>query len=191
MNANTGSYGMKSYAMTASQVFGVPVEGMDPAVRRQAKAINFGIIYGISPFGLARQLGVAQSAAKAYIEAYFERYPGIKDYMERTKKSAHETGYVTTLFGRRCHFPGINEKNPAHRGFSERAAINAPIQGTAADMIKIAMIDIARELKKRCLRTLMILQVHDELVFEAPTAEVEQVLTLAEREEISRYIASG
>ena len=169
------------HALTASQVFGVPLEGMDPMVRRSAKAINFGIIYGISPFGLARQLGVAQGEAKAYIEAYFERYPGIKDYMERTKKEAHEAGYVTTLFGRRCHLPGINEKNPAHRGFSERAAINAPIQGTAADIIKRAMIVMEEALTDAGLKVRMLLQVHDELIFEVPNDEIEATAEVVQR----------
>ena len=128
--------GIDIHALTASQVFGLPLEGMDPMVRRSAKAINFGIIYGISPFGLARQIGVPQAEAKGYIEAYFARYPGIKDYMERTKKAAHGEGFVTTLFGRKCRLPGINDRNPARRAFQERAAINAPIQGAAADVIK-------------------------------------------------------
>ena len=132
--------GLDIHAMTASQVFGVPVEGMDPMVRRQAKAINFGIIYGISAFGLARQLGISRSEAGKYIEAYFERYPGIRDYMERTKTEARAQGFVTTPFGRKCHVRGINEKNPARRNFAERAAINAPLQGGAADIIKRAMV---------------------------------------------------
>ncbi len=173
--------GVDIHALTASQVFGVPLEGMDPMVRRSAKAINFGIIYGISPFGLARQLDVAQGEAKAYIEAYFERYPGIKDYMERTKKEAHAAGYVTTLFGRRCHLPDINEKNPAHRGFSERAAINAPIQGTAADIIKRAMIVMEESLSEAGLKARMLLQVHDELIFEAPKDEIDATAEVAQR----------
>ena len=162
------------HAMTASQVFGVPVKGMDPMVRRKAKAINFGIIYGISAFGLAQQLGIPQGEAKAYIEAYFKRYPGIKDYMERTKTFAREHGYVNTLFGRRCHVPGIADKNPARRNFMERAAINAPLQGTAADIIKRAMIRIPAALQKHKLKARMLLQVHDELLFEAPDAEVKK-----------------
>ncbi|HJN61633.1 MAG TPA: DNA polymerase I, partial [Alphaproteobacteria bacterium] len=165
--------GLDIHALTASQVFDVPLEGMDPMVRRSAKAINFGIIYGISPFGLARQLGVAQAAAKAYIEAYFARYPGIKDYMERTKKEAREKGFVSTLYGRRCHLPEIHGKNPARRGFSERAAINAPIQGTAADIIKRAMIVMEEALAEAGLGARMLLQVHDELIFEVPEAEIE------------------
>lgn len=173
--------GVDIHALTASQVFGVPLEGMDPMVRRSAKAINFGIIYGISPFGLARQLGVAQGEAKAYIEAYFERYPGIKDYMERTKIEAHARGFVATLYGRRIHLPGINEKNPAHRNFSERAAINAPIQGTAADIIKRAMIVMEDALAAEGLAARMLLQVHDELIFEVPEGEAEATAALVRR----------
>ncbi|MDP6474465.1 MAG: DNA polymerase I [Alphaproteobacteria bacterium] len=173
--------GLDIHALTASQVFGTPLEGMDPMVRRSAKAINFGIIYGISPFGLARQLGVAQAAAKAYIEAYFARYPGIKDYMERTKKEAREKGFVSTLYGRRCHLPEIHGKNPARRGFSERAAINAPIQGTAADIIKRAMIVMEAALAEAGLGARMLLQVHDELIFEVPEGEIEATAETARR----------
>ena len=173
--------GVDIHALTASQVFDTPIEDMDPMVRRSAKAINFGIIYGISPFGLARQLGVAQGEAKAYIEAYFARYPGIKYYMERTKKEAHERGFVATLYGRRIHLPGINEKNPAHRGFSERAAINAPIQGTAADIIKRAMIIMEDALAADGLKARMLLQVHDELIFEVPRDEAEATAALVRR----------
>ncbi len=165
--------GADIHAMTASQVFGVPIEGMDPMVRRQAKAINFGIIYGISAFGLARQLDISRSEAAQYIEAYFERYPGIRAYMDRTKAEAAENGFVTTLFGRKCHVRGINEKNPAVRNFAERAAINAPIQGGAADIIKRAMVAMPQALDLAGLKTRMLLQVHDELVFEVPEAEVE------------------
>ncbi|MEX2199988.1 MAG: DNA polymerase I [Dongiaceae bacterium] len=170
--------GIDIHAMTASQVFGVPVEGMDPMVRRRAKAINFGIIYGISPFGLARQLGIAQSEAKAFIDAYFERFPGIRAYMEKTRKEAHERGYVVTLFGRRCHLPGIRDKNPARRNFMERAAINAPIQGTAADIIKRAMIRIPAALDDAKLKGRMLLQVHDELLFEVPAKEAEKTASV-------------
>ncbi len=166
------------HAMTASQVFGVPVEGMDPMVRRKAKAINFGIIYGISAFGLAAQLGIPQGEAKAYIAAYFERYPGIRDYMDRTKEFARKHGYVTTLFGRRCHMPGIVDKNPARRSFMERAAINAPLQGTAADIIKRAMIRLPDALRQAGLKARMLLQVHDELLFEVPEAETDQTAKL-------------
>src|SRR3990172_5632525 len=158
--------GQDIHAITASQVFGVPVEGMDPMIRRKAKAINFGIIYGISPFGLAQQLGIPQGEAKAYIDAYFARYPGIRDYMERTKATARRAGYVTTLFGRRCYVPGINDKNPARRSFMERAAINAPLQGTAADIVKRAMIRVPPALDAAGLRARMLLQVHYQLLFE-------------------------
>jgi DNA polymerase-1 len=165
--------GQDIHAITASQVFGVPVEGMDPMVRRQAKAINFGIIYGISAFGLARSLKIPVGEAKAFIETYFQRYPGIKSYMAETKKRAREQGYVTTLFGRRIHVPGIADKNPARRNFSERAAINAPIQGTAADVIKRAMIRMPQALARAGVKARMLLQVHDELLFEVPEDEVE------------------
>jgi DNA polymerase-1 len=170
--------GIDIHAMTASQVFGVPLDQMDPMTRRKAKAINFGIIYGISGFGLARQLGVEQSEAAAYIRAYFERYPGIRDYMDKAKAEAKKLGYVTTLFGRRCHVPGITDKNPARRAFAERQAINAPIQGTAADIIKRAMIRIPAALEKASLSARMLLQVHDELLFEVPEAEIEKTSAL-------------
>ncbi len=173
--------GLDIHALTASQVFGVPVEGMDPMVRRRAKAINFGIIYGISAFGLAAQLGIPQSEAKAYIEAYFARFPGIRDYMDKTKKFAREHGYVTTLFGRRCHVPGINDKNPARKSFMERAAINAPLQGTAADIIKRAMIRVPPALAEAGLAARMLLQVHDELLFEVPEAETDATARLVKQ----------
>ncbi len=169
------------HAMTASQVFGVPLKGMDGAVRRRAKAINFGIIYGISAFGLARQLGIPREEAARYIETYFERYPGIRDYMERTKAIARRQGFVTTLFGRKCHVRGINDKNQALRGFAERAAINAPIQGGAADIIKRAMTRFPAALAKTGLKARMLLQVHDELVFEVPAAEVAATGALAKK----------
>ena len=160
--------GQDIHTLTASQVFGIPPDQLDPAIRRKAKAINFGIIYGISAFGLARQLGVEQSEAAAYMKAYFERYPGIQDYMERTKQFCREHGYVQTLFGRRCYIPGIHDKNPARRNFSERAAINAPLQGSAADILKRAMNRIPTALEQDSLTTKahMLLTVHDELIFE-------------------------
>ncbi|MEM8841594.1 MAG: DNA polymerase I [Pseudomonadota bacterium] len=167
--------GQDIHAMTASQVFGVPIEGMDPMVRRQAKAINFGVIYGISAFGLGNQLRIPQAEAKRFIDAYFERFPGIRAYMEDTKQHARDKGYVETLFGRRIHTPGINQKGPG-RGFSERAAINAPIQGTAADVIRRAMIRIPGALTTAGLRATMLLQVHDELLFEVPEAETEATI---------------
>jgi DNA polymerase-1 len=173
--------GLDIHAMTASQVFGVPLKDMDPVTRRNAKAINFGIIYGISAFGLARQLAIGRDEAGAYIKAYFERYPGIKDYMERTKKAAKETGYVETLFGRRCHVPGINDRNPSTRGFYERAAINAPLQGSAADIIKRAMIRVPGALAQAGLSARMLLQVHDELLFEVAEGEADETAALARR----------
>jgi len=166
--------GQDIHAMTASEVFGIPVDGMEASVRSRAKAINFGIIYGISPFGLARQLAIPQGEAKKYIESYFEKFPGIRDYMETTKTFAREHGYVQTIFGRKCHTPGIQDKNPARRNFSERAAINAPLQGAAADIIKRAMIRIPGALDDAGLGARMLLQVHDELIFEVPEAEVEE-----------------
>ncbi len=168
------------HALTASQVFGIPLEQMDPGNRRKAKAINFGIIYGISPFGLARQLGVEQTEAAAYIKTYFERYPGIQEYMEHTKQFCRERGYVQTLFGRRCHVPGIHDKNSARRNFSERAAINAPLQGTAADILKRAMIRVPAALEQHGLagKAHMLLTVHDELLFEVHESVLEQTSSL-------------
>ena len=173
--------GIDIHALTASQVFGVPVEGMDPQVRRRAKAINFGIIYGISGFGLAQQLGIPQGEAQAYIAAYFERYPGIRAYMDRTKQLARDQGHVDTIFGRRCWVPGIKDSNPARRAFAERQAINAPLQGSAADIIKRAMARIPAALADAGLGATMLLQVHDELVFEVPEAEVEPTAALVRR----------
>ena len=167
------------HAMTASEMFGVPIQGMPAEVRRRAKAINFGIIYGISAFGLANQLGIAREEAGAYIRKYFERFPGIRDYMEATKKTARANGYVTTLFGRKCHYPRINASNPSERAFNERAAINAPLQGSAADIIRRAMVRMDEALAKAGLSAQMLLTVHDELVFEAPDDEVEATLPVA------------
>ena len=167
--------GADIHATTASQVFGVPLNDIDPQIRRQAKAINFGIIYGISAFGLARQLGIDQTDARSYINAYFEKYPGIKDYMERLKSECRKTGMVTTLFGRRIHLPGINDKDHMRRNYAERQAINAPIQGTAADIIKRAMIRVPQALQSHGSEAAMLLQVHDELLFEVPNNEVDEV----------------
>jgi len=164
------------HAMTASEMFGVPIQGMPGEVRRRAKAINFGIIYGISAFGLANQLGISREEAGAYIKKYFERFPGIRDYMEAMKKTARANGYVTTLFGRKCHYPRINASNPSERAFNERAAINAPLQGSAADIIRRAMVRMDDALIKAGLSAQMLLTVHDELVFEAPNEEVEATL---------------
>ena len=166
--------GLDIHAMTASEMFGVPVKDMPAEVRRRAKAINFGIIYGISGFGLASQLGIARDEASAYIKKYFERFPGIRDYMERTKELAREHGYVETLFGRRIHIREIASKVPGLRGGAERAAINAPIQGSAADVIRRAMIRVPDALAAAGLKARMLLQVHDELVLEAPDSEAEK-----------------
>ncbi|MCB2090336.1 MAG: DNA polymerase I [Alphaproteobacteria bacterium] len=170
--------GVDIHAMTASEVFGVPIEGMAPAIRRQAKAINFGIIYGISSFGLARQLGMSRTEAKTFIDRYFERFPGIRHYMEDTKEYCRNSGYVQTIFGRKIHIASINDKNGMHRSFGERAAINAPIQGSAADVIRRAMIKMPGALKDAKLNAKMLLQVHDELVFEVPEDEVEKTVPI-------------
>ncbi|MDH5586829.1 MAG: DNA polymerase I, partial [Nitrospirota bacterium] len=168
--------GQDIHALTASQVFDIPLENMDSGIRRKAKAINFGIIYGISAFGLARQLKVEQSEAASYIKSYFERYPGIQAYMERTKQLCREHGYVQTLFGRRCHVPAIHDSNPARRNFSERAAINAPLQGTAADILKRAMIRVPQALEHHGLqdKAFMLLTVHDELLFEVEESALDE-----------------
>lgn len=170
--------GADIHTITASQMFGVAPEKVDGNLRRQAKTINFGIIYGISAHGLASRLGIGRGEAATYIDTYFKQYPGIKDYMERMKQFAREHGYVETLWGRRCHVPGILDKNPARRQFSERAAINAPLQGSAADIIKRAMISVDKFLREGNYKSRMLLQVHDELVFEIANGEeaiVEQI----------------
>jgi len=172
--------GLDIHAMTASEMFGVPIASMDPAIRRRAKAINFGIVYGISAVGLAAQLGISRNEAGAYIKTYFERFPGIRDYMEATKAEARRQGYVRTLFGRKVHYPEINTKNPSLRGNFERAAINAPIQGSAADIIRRAMIRMVPALAAAGLNARMLLQVHDELVFDSPEEEVDKTMEVAQ-----------
>ena len=167
------------HTRTASEVFGVPMEGMDAATRRRAKAINFGIIYGISAFGLARQLQIEAGEAKRYIEAYFLRYPQIRAFMDRTIAEAKGCGYVLTPFGRRCWVAGIADRNPARRGYAERQAINAPLQGGAADVIKRAMVRLPEALRQAGLSARLLLQVHDELLFEAPEAEADATAALA------------
>ncbi|MGD1923570.1 MAG: DNA polymerase I [Paracoccaceae bacterium] len=159
--------GLDIHAMTASEVFDVPLDEMTPDIRRQAKAVNFGIIYGVTAFGLSNNLRIPRAEAQDFIDRYFAKFPGIKQYMEDTKAHAREKGYVETLFGRRIHTPGITQKGPG-RGFSERAAINAPIQGTAADVIRRAMIRIPDAISQAGLDARMLLQVHDELLFEVP-----------------------
>ena len=173
--------GLDIHAMTASEMFGVPVKDMPSEVRRRAKAINFGIIYGISAFGLANQLGIAREEAGAYIRRYFERFPGIRDYMDATKKRARADGFVRTIFGRKCHFPRINASNPSERAFNERAAINAPIQGSAADIIRRAMARMDPALARAGLSARMLMQVHDELVFETPDDEIEATIALVSK----------
>ena len=167
--------------MTASEMFGVPVKGMPGEIRRRAKAINFGIIYGISAFGLANQLGIPREEAGAYIKKYFERFPGIRDYMEETKTFCKHNGYVLTLFGRKCHYPDIKASNASIRSFNERASINARLQGTAADIIRRAMARMDAALATERLNAQMLLQVHDELVFEVPDAEVEKTLPVIKK----------
>jgi len=173
--------GLDIHAMTASEMFGVPVEGMPSEVRRRAKAINFGIVYGISAFGLSNQLGIPQDEAAAYIRTYFERFPGIRTYMDRMKQEVRANGYVTTIFGRRVNIPAVKSKSAAERAFGDRAAINAPIQGAAADVIRRAMARMPAALREEGLKAKMLLQVHDELVFEAPEAEAEAVIAVAKR----------
>jgi len=170
------------HSLTASEVFGVPIEDMSQDIRRKAKAINFGIIYGISPFGLSNQLDISRSEASDYIRSYFEKFPSIRDYMESTKEFAKNNGFVKTLFGRKCIIDDSGNRGPGGKAFMERAAINAPIQGTAADIIKRAMIKIPKNLKKENLETKMIMQVHDELVFETKDNEIEKTMSIVIKE---------
>ncbi|MHB1250206.1 MAG: DNA polymerase, partial [Polaromonas sp.] len=177
--------GVDVHRATAAEVFGVDVTQVSSEQRRYAKVINFGLIYGMSSFGLARNLGIETRAAAAYIDKYFQRYPGVKRYMDETRLSAKSKGYVETVFGRRLYLPEINSPNGPRRGAAERAAINAPMQGTAADLIKLSMNRVQQVLDDEQRGTRMIMQVHDELVFEVPEAEVEWV-----RLEIPRLMAS-
>ena len=171
--------GIDIHAMTASEMFNVPVKGMDPMIRRRAKAINFGIIYGISGFGLARQLSIPREEAGAYIKKYFQKFPGIQDYMEKYRAFGREHGYVPTIFGRKVWLPQIKSQNGAERSFGERQAINAPLQGSAADIIKRAMIRMPGALEAAGLKAKMLLQVHDELVFECPEKEARKLIEVA------------
>jgi DNA polymerase-1 len=172
--------GLDIHAMTASEMFGVPIKDMPSEVRRRAKAINFGIIYGISAFGLANQLGIAREEASAYIKKYFERFPGIRAYMDQTRDFCRANGYVETLFGRKCHYPDIKASNASVRSFNERAAINARLQGSAADIIRRAMIRMEDALAEKKLSAQMLLQVHDELIFEVPDKEVAATLPVVQ-----------
>ncbi|MBR0869896.1 DNA polymerase I [Bradyrhizobium tropiciagri] len=173
--------GLDIHAMTASEMFGVPIKDMPSEVRRRAKAINFGIIYGISAFGLANQLGIAREEASAYIKKYFERFPGIRAYMDETKDSCRRNGYVTTLFGRKMYYPDIKASNASVRAFNERASINARLQGTTADIIRRAMIRVEDALAEKKLSAQMLLQVHDELIFEVPDDEVAATLPVVQK----------
>lgn len=168
--------GVDIHALTASEMFGVSIADMDAQTRRKAKAINFGIIYGISAFGLANNLGISRTEAKEYIDSYFEKFPGIKTYMEAAKAEAREYGYVKTLFGRKCHVKGIKDRNPAHRGFAERQAINAPIQGAASDVMRRAMVRMPEAIQA-VEGARMLLQVHDELVFEVPESAADDLIS--------------
>ncbi len=172
--------GIDIHAMTASEMFGVPVKDMPSEIRRRAKAINFGIIYGISAFGLANQLSIPREEAGAYIKKYFERFPGIRAYMDETRDFCRVNGYVETLFGRKCHYPDIKASNPSIRAFNERAAINARLQGTAADIIRRAMVRMEDALAAKKLSAQMLLQVHDELIFEVPDDEVAATLPVVQ-----------
>src|SRR4029079_5935602 len=173
--------GVDIHALTASEMFGVPVEGMPAETRRRAKAINFGNVYGISAFGLANQLSIPREEAGAYIKTYFERFPGIRTYMDRMQRQVRAEAFVTTIFGRKVHIPAARGKSQAERSFADRAAINAPIQGAAADVMRRAMIRMPGALKAAGLKTRMLLQVHDELVFEAPQDEADTVIAVARR----------
>ncbi|MGL5719702.1 MAG: DNA polymerase, partial [Alphaproteobacteria bacterium] len=166
------------HAQTASQVFGVSLDRVDAGLRRKAKAINFGILYGLSPFGLAKQLGIPQRDAAAYIEAYFQHYPGIQRYLEETKDLARSQGYVTTLLGRRCYVPEIQGRNPVQRNAAERQAINAPLQGSSADIIKRAMVALFQYLQSKKSQARLLLQVHDELLLEIPEEEVAELVPI-------------
>ncbi|MEA3291576.1 MAG: DNA polymerase, partial [Pseudomonadota bacterium] len=167
--------GADIHRATAAEVFGATPETITDEQRRHAKAINFGLIYGMSAFGLARQLRIGRDAAREYIELYFKRYPGVKRYMEETRQQAREQKYVETLFGRRLNLPEIDSRNGARRQYAERTAINAPMQGTAADLIKVAMLAVDRWIRESHPEVRMILQVHDELVLEAPAGEAEKL----------------
>ncbi len=166
------------HAQTASTIWELPEDGITSQIRRNAKAINFGIIYGISSFGLSRELGIDQKTAKRYIDNYFQKYKGVKKYLDNALKSARDLGYVSTLMGRRRYLPEINSSNNTVRGFAERTAVNAPVQGTAADLIKIAMIELYKEIKSRDFKAKMLMQVHDELIFEVPEEEVNSLREL-------------
>jgi DNA polymerase-1 len=170
--------GVDVHKATAAEVFGVALEDVETEQRRAAKAINFGLIYGMSAFGLAKQLGIGRFEAQDYVDLYFERYPGVKAYMDNTREKAHETGYVETVFGRRLYLPEINARNKQRQQYAERTAINAPMQGTAADIIKRAMISVDQALAGSELDAIVVMQVHDELVVEVPLQQIDATTTL-------------
>jgi DNA polymerase-1 len=170
------------HAITASQVFNVPPEKVTPEMRRSAKAVNFGIIYGISNFGLANQLGIAPSRARVYIEKYFEKYSKVKEYMNENVRFAREHGYAMTITGRRRYIPELKSPNYHVRSFGERAAMNMPLQGSAADLIKMVMIRVFRRLKEENMRTKLILQVHDEIILDAPMCEKDKAVEIVKHE---------
>src|SRR5450432_535933 len=179
--------GQDIHTLTASQVFGVPAGEVNAEHRRRAKAVNFGIVYGLSAFGLSQQIGIDQKEAKRFIEAYFEKYVGVRQFIDRTLEQARAESKVATLFGRLRPIPDILSKNPNLRGFAERTAVNTPLQGTAADLIKLAMIRIDAKLGERNLKSRMLLQVHDELVFEVPEAELEVMKQLVTQQMEDAY----
>jgi DNA polymerase-1 len=179
--------GMDFHTITASRVFGVPVEQVTPILRGRAKAVNFGIVYGISAWSLANDIGVSTAEAKAYMDAYYEKYSGVRDYMKNVVDKAKTDGYVETLYGRRRYLPELKASNFAQRSFGERVALNMPIQGTAADIIKLAMVNAAARLKREGLAARLILQVHDELIVECPQEETEKVKTLL-RDEMENVV---
>jgi len=168
------------HAITASQVFHIPLEEVTPLQRRNAKAVNFGIVYGISAFGLSEDLSISRQEAVAYIEKYFETYPGVKVFLDKQVEDGRENGYVVTMFNRRRPIPELKSGNYMQRSFGERVAMNSPIQGTAADIMKIAMIQVDRELRRRGLRSKIVLQVHDELLVETWKGELEEVKGILE-----------
>jgi DNA polymerase-1 len=176
------NHNLDIHSKTASEIFKIPLGEVNAEYRRKAKAINFGIIYGISAFGLANNLGISKGEAKHFIDLYFNEYPEIKDYITSTVEFARKNGFVATIFGRRCYLPGINDKNFSVRSFSERAAINAPIQGSQADIIKKAMIKIDQQIQQKGLKSRMVLQIHDELIIEAPIEEQSEITLIAKNE---------
>ncbi len=167
---------------TASEIFNIAPESVTPELRRRAKAVNFGIMYGLSAYGLSSQLGVHHREAQKYIDAYFERHSGVKRFIDETVEETHRSGYAMTLFGRKRPIPELQSGNKTTRSLGERLAVNTPIQGSAADLIKTAMINISRRLKEEGFKAKMVLQVHDELVFEAPEDEARRVKEMAVKE---------